>query len=172
MTQHLVLSFIGDDKPGLVESLSEVIRRHHGNWLESHMAHLADKFAGILTLTVPADQQEALVLALRAFDQKGLKVIVETANAAPSNGHILYLSVVGNDKPGIIQEVSQVLHTLMINVKELYSSCEPAPMSSEMLFKADMVLRAPDGLLLSDVEAALERIGSDLMIELDTDPLQ
>jgi len=171
MTQHLVLSFIGDDKPGMVESLSDVIRRHHGNWLESRMAHLADKFAGILTLTVPADQQEALIQALRAFDQKGVSVTVEKANVPASSGQILYLSVVGNDKPGIVQEVSQVLHSLMINVKELHTSCEPAPMSSEMLFKADLVLRAPDGLQLSDIEAALERIGSDLMIELDSQPL-
>jgi len=55
MTQHLVLTVIGDDRPGLVEALSHVVAEHHGNWSESRMAHLADKFAGIVTVTVPKD---------------------------------------------------------------------------------------------------------------------
>ncbi|MGB4246421.1 MAG: ACT domain-containing protein, partial [Pseudohongiellaceae bacterium] len=48
MATYLVLTIIGDDKPGLVELLSETIARHSGNWLESNMSHLAGKFAGIL----------------------------------------------------------------------------------------------------------------------------
>lgn len=168
MTTQLVLSFIGEDKPGLVERLSETVREHHGNWLESRMAHLADKFAGILTVSVPAEHEDDLISALQAFDTIGLKVMVETANKLTSQGKNVHLSVVGNDKPGIIKEVSQILHSLMINVKELETSCEPAPMSSEMLFKAEMVLRIPVGLALSDLEGALESIGSDLMIELES----
>ncbi|MGO3406265.1 glycine cleavage system protein R [Marinomonas sp.] len=168
MTKQLVLSFIGEDKPGLVERLSETVREHHGNWLESRMAHLADKFAGILTLSVPAEHETDLVNALQVFDRLGLKVMIETANVLATQGENIHLSVVGNDKPGIVKEVSQVLHSLMINVKELETSCEPAPMSSEMLFKAEMVLRIPEGLALSDLEGALESIGSDLMIELES----
>ena len=166
MSQHLVLSFIGEDRPGIVERLSDTIARHHGNWLESRMAHLADKFAGILTLSVPLEHQEALVGALRNFEQLGLHVTVELANQNASEGSTLSLSVVGNDRPGIVKEVSQVLHSLMVNVKELTTTCEPAPMSSDMLFKTDMVLAVPKDLPLADLEAALEKISSDLMVEL------
>ncbi|RCX02227.1 glycine cleavage system protein R [Marinomonas foliarum] len=166
MSQHLVLSFIGEDRPGLVESLSDTIARYNGNWLESRMAHLADKFAGILTVSVPQDQQEALVSALRDFEKLGLHVTVEVAKQSVGSGSTLSLSVVGNDRPGIVKEVSQVLHSLMVNVKELTTSCEPAPMSSDMLFKTEMVLVVPKNLLLSELEAALEKISSDLMVEL------
>ncbi|QRV22502.1 glycine cleavage system protein R [Marinomonas foliarum] len=166
MSQHLVLSFIGEDRPGLVESLSDTIARYNGNWLESRMAHLADKFAGILTVSVPQDQQEALVSALRDFEKLGLHVTVEVGKQSVGSGSTLSLSVVGNDRPGIVKEVSQVLHSLMVNVKELTTSCEPAPMSSDMLFKTEMVLVVPKNLLLSELEAALEKISSDLMVEL------
>ncbi|MGO2354259.1 MAG: glycine cleavage system protein R [Marinomonas foliarum] len=166
MSQHLVLSFIGEDRPGLVERLSDTIARYNGNWLESRMAHLADKFAGILTVSVPLDQQEALVSALRDFEKLGLHVTVEVAKQSIGSGSTLSLSVVGNDRPGIVKEVSQVLHSLMVNVKELTTSCEPAPMSSDMLFKTEMVLVVPKNLLLSELEAALEKISSDLMVEL------
>jgi len=166
MSQHLVLSFIGDDQPGLVERLSETITRHHGNWLESRMAHLADKFAGILTLSVPLAYQDALINELKDFDKIGLHVTVEIANSASEEMETLSLSVVANDRPGIVQEVSQVLHALLVNVKELSTTCEPAPMSSDMLFRTDMVLSIPKSLPLNDLESALENISSDLMVEL------
>ncbi|MBL8502453.1 MAG: glycine cleavage system protein R, partial [Rhodocyclaceae bacterium] len=44
----LVLTVIGDDRPGLVGELSAAISSHQGNWLESSMSHLAGKFAGIV----------------------------------------------------------------------------------------------------------------------------
>lgn len=166
MSQHLVLSFIGEDRPGIVERLSDTVSRHHGNWLESRMAHLADKFAGILTLSVPLEYQDALIKELRDFEQLGLNVTVENATQSMTKGSTLSLSVVGNDRAGIVKEVSQVLHSLMVNVKELKTFCEPAPMSSDMLFKTEMVLVVPDNLPLSELEIALEGISSDLMVEL------
>jgi glycine cleavage system regulatory protein len=166
MSQHLVLSFIGEDRPGIVERLSDTVSRHHGNWLESRMAHLADKFAGILTLSVPLEYQDALIKELRDFEKLGLNVTVENATQNVTKGSTLSLSVVGNDRSGIVKEVSQVLHSLMVNVKELKTFCEPAPMSSDMLFKTEMVLVVPDSLPLSELEIALEGISSDLMVEL------
>ncbi|MBJ7536122.1 glycine cleavage system protein R [Marinomonas transparens] len=166
MTQQLVLSFIGDDKIGIVERLSDTIAQYHGNWLESRMAHLADKFAGILTVSVAVEHQAALINALQKFDQFGLNVTVELAKQHEAEGSSLSLSVVGNDRPGIVKEVSQVLHALNVNVKELTTSCEPAPMSSDMLFKTEMVLVAPKELDLSVLEDALENISSDLVVEL------
>ncbi len=52
----LVLTVIGDDRPGLVGELSAAISSHQGNWLESSMSHLAGKFAGIVKVAVPAAQ--------------------------------------------------------------------------------------------------------------------
>ena len=46
----LVLTLIGPDRPGLVEAVAEVVAAHGGNWLESRMARLAGKFAGILRI--------------------------------------------------------------------------------------------------------------------------
>jgi len=50
MPVSVVLTLIGDDRPGLVESVSEVLAAHGANWEQSRMASLAGKFAGIPTL--------------------------------------------------------------------------------------------------------------------------
>ena len=47
MQTSFIITFIGDDRPGLVEQLSAAIEQSGGNWLESRMSHLAGKFAGI-----------------------------------------------------------------------------------------------------------------------------
>ena len=52
MTTYLVLTIIGEDRPGIVESLAEIISDYSGNWLESSMSQLAGKFAGILRVSV------------------------------------------------------------------------------------------------------------------------
>ena len=44
----LVLTYVGDDRPGLVSAVSEKIAAFGGTWLESRSARLAGKFAGIL----------------------------------------------------------------------------------------------------------------------------
>jgi glycine cleavage system regulatory protein len=165
MTQHLVLTLIGDDKPGLVEKLSQTIVAHNGNWLESRLSHLADKFAGIVTVDVPKDQVATLITDLQNLTASGLTVTATEAGEHVVNGKAVALSVVGNDKPGIVKEVAQVLHALGVNVKELETSREPAPMSSEMLFRAELVLTVPDNVSLDEVENAIEVLGSDLMVD-------
>lgn len=80
--QFLILTVIGDDKPGLVGKLAATISAHHGNWLESSMSHLAGKFAGIVKVAVPADHAEALQAALSGLS--GLRITGQTAKGEKS----------------------------------------------------------------------------------------
>jgi len=54
----LVLTVIGPDRPGLVESLSQAIAQQEGNWLESRMARMAGQFAGILRVNIEEERAE------------------------------------------------------------------------------------------------------------------
>ena len=166
MTQHLVLTVIGDDRPGLVEALSHIVAEHHANWSESRMAHLADKFAGIVTVEVPKENEASLVKALQDLSSVGLKVSVELANKHVVTGEVVVLSVMGNDRTGIIREVSKTLSVLGANVMDFNSYCEPAPMSSEMLFKAELEVLLPNECSVETLEKAIEAISSDLVVEL------
>ena len=67
MNTYLVLTVIADDKPGLVETLAEVIADHKGNWLESSMSQLAGKFAGILRVSVATVMRKRSLTHSAAF---------------------------------------------------------------------------------------------------------
>jgi glycine cleavage system regulatory protein len=164
----LVLTLIGPDRPGLVEAVAEAVAAHGGNWLESRMARLAGKFAGILRIEVPGDKTAALQAALAALDARGLKVVGEpSSDPLPSAaGRALDLELVGLDRPGIVREISQLLATSGANVEELSTDRTSAPMSGEMLFQAKARVCLPSDADLASLRAALERLASDLMIEV------
>ena len=165
----LVLTLIGPDRPGLVEAVAEVVASHGGNWLESRMAHLAGKFAGILRVEIAADQATALQTALGELESRGLKVVGESSGepgSQPTPGRTLVLELVGLDRPGIVREISQLLANGGANVEELATDRSSAPMSGEMLFHAKARVRLPGDADLTGLRSALERLASDLLIEL------
>ncbi len=110
MGKTLVLTFIAKDRPGLVEKLSEAVTEEGGNWLESRMAHLAEKFAGIARIEIPDDKVSSLKHALTALESEGFRVTVEEAtDGAPSGGPVFILDLVGPDHPGIVRDMSRCL---------------------------------------------------------------
>ena len=168
MTQFLVLTLIGLDRPGLVEALSRAIAGHGANWLESRMSRLAGRFAGILLVSVADDRADSLTAALQALQAEGLHVVVEKSHTEePSpRPRRLDLSLVGHDRPGIIRDISQALARRSVNVEELCTGCTSAPMSAEVLFQATARLQVPDGLDVDELRDALEELASDLMVDI------
>ena len=164
----LVLTLIGPDRAGLVEAVADTIADHGGNWLESRMSRLAGQFAGILEVEAPEEQLSGLKTALQGLGRHGLSVITEDSEIAlPGEGDkALSLELVGHDRPGIVREISQVLARRGVNVEELRTGRESAPMSGEALFRAWARLRLADGTDLEELRATLEAIASDLMVDL------
>lgn len=167
-TTYLILTVIGDDRPGLVGELAAAISAHQGNWLESSMSRLAGKFAGIVKVAVPAQGEAVLKTALAGVS--GLKVTCESsADQAPAGGRRLKLALVGHDRIGIVREVSQVLARHAVNVEELTTYTSSAPMSAETMFHADAQLLAGAGLDARQLTADLEQISNDLMVDITLD---
>jgi glycine cleavage system regulatory protein len=166
---QLVLTLIGRDRPGLVEALAAQIAKHGGNWEESRMAHLAGKFAGILRVSLPSGATSSLTQALTALE--GLRVVVEAAEpaAADTGSQRLRLELIGNDREGIVRDISQALARRKVNVDELHTSCEDAPMGGGQLFRASAMLRVPAELPIEELRTALEGLADDLMVELSLD---
>jgi glycine cleavage system regulatory protein len=171
MTISLVLTVIADDQPGIVEQVAAVVSDHQGNWLESRMAHMAGKFAGIVRVGVSEQDSVALISALAELRERGILVNAESSDAAAEvaterTTQDLQLSLVGNDRPGIVREVSTALARIHVNVLEFTSSCDSAEMSAVPLFRAQALLRIPNGMELDDVQATVEALSDDLMVEL------
>jgi len=171
MSTSFVLSIISDDHPGIVETLSELLREHGGNWTESSMLSLAGKFAGILLVSLPEDESEAFVDGLRALEESGMQILVQpTGEVQPAAGAREFtLDLVGQDHPGIVNEITEVLADHQVNVQELETHCQSASMSGEMLFLAHARLLIPPDTSLRKLQESLEDLANELMVDIKLD---
>ena len=170
----LVLTVIGNDTSGLVDALADPIARHGGSWDRSHMARLAGQFAGIVVVSVPDDNVTALQASLDGLNAQGL-LDVQVAIASSSTEdvpteNVLRLELIGQDRPGIISEISAALATSNVSILELETNTLSAPMSGEPLFEAKATLRVPNELPLDQLRETLEDIANELMVDLDLRP--
>lgn len=163
-----VISVLGDDREGLVEALSAVIADHGGNWEQSHMTQLAGKFAGVVLVSIPSQHSERFTSALHSLEHTGLlHLSFEEGREVETTGLSIEIRVVGNDHPGIVHELSQLLASRRVNIDDLETTTSPAPMAGGRLFEAVAKLRLPAGL--SD-DALVDEIGalaSDLMVDVE-----
>jgi glycine cleavage system regulatory protein len=165
---HLVLTVIAQDQPGLVERVAQCVADHGGNWLESRMSRMAGQFAGILCVAVPAEAHAELVDALQALNAHGIRVLLADSGIEPScNWKPILLDLVGNDRPGIVRDITRLLAEQGVNLESLITEVMPAPMSSEPLFHAEALLAVPLGLSLEVLQSKLETLADDLMVELN-----
>jgi glycine cleavage system regulatory protein len=167
MRTALVLTIIGDDKPGIVEQLSQEVLAAGANWEESRMARLAGKFAGVLRVSVDAARAEDLAARLGTLGAGRLTVVVErSVDAVPETSRTYGLELVGHDRPGIVRDISHVLAQQGVNIEELETELTSGAMSGDALFRARARVRIPATLAVERLRSTLEALAHDLMVDL------
>lgn len=169
MNTSIVLTVIAEDRPGLVELLSQTVNRHGAGWMESRMSRLAGKFAGVVLVEAPSERVDGLLADLEGLAERGLRVHAErTEDSDPDPEGLprLDLDLVGHDRPGIVRAVSEALARSRVNVDRLSTERTSAPMSGERLFRATAQLRLPADLDVAELRKQLEAIATDLVVDL------
>ena len=166
--ESLVVTLVGPDRPGLVNLLADCGRTHGASWEESRMATLAGQFAGIVHFAVPAEH----AAPLQALAKGGLQVVVATGTrvaGAAAGGRAVRLELVGQDRPGIVRDISKALAELSVSIHELETEITSAAMSGEHLFNARAVLLVPPDVRAAALRRVLEGLANELMVDLTLD---
>jgi glycine cleavage system regulatory protein len=167
MSNQLIISVLSDDRPGIVEQIASLVTQHHGNWLESALSRLGGKFAGIVLVDIPQEYQAELESALGTLSGSGIRVVIDQAGQQSAAGDEVCFDVIGNDRKGIVGEISRLLASHQISVDELYTRTENAPMSGERLFIASASVILPTNMNRDDLQLLLEKLSDDLMVEFE-----
>lgn len=169
----LVITVIGEDRPGLVSSLADVVAEHEGSWGRSQLAQLAGKFAGIVTVDVPDANAPALTEALGRLE--GLETSVQAAGGGAAEaveeeaGTTFHLDLVGHDHSGIVQQITGVLAEHGVSVEALDTRVVPAPQAGGDLFEARTAFRAPADADVEALKQALEELAQELQVDVTFD---
>lgn len=168
MNTSIVLTIIAEDHPGIVKIVSEVLYKHGGDWTESSMATLAGQFAGILLASVKTENTEECLRELQGLESQGLRVIAQVGNGSPLTGkkQDYVLDLVGNDRKGIVHDITTVLAGFGVNVHHLETVVESMPMGGGEVFKAKARLVVPESADIEALRSGLEAIANELMVRI------
>lgn len=163
--QPLVITIMGKDKPGLVDALAKCIYQHEGNWLGSSFAHMAGQFTGFVEVHVPEKNHDTLIEAIQQLPDLTVQFVTQT-DAPATFSDTLTVEIMGNDKTGIVQELTNILNQFNLNIETFDSRCESAPNWGSLMFKAKAVIAVPEAFDDSALKTALENLANDLVVDI------
>ncbi len=162
----LIFTLVGRDKPGLIDSLAKQVRKLNGNWLGSNFSHMAGHFAGFVQIDLPHESHQTLIDAFA--NHPDLTIHLVSAEAAQKDKiELAEIDIMGNDKVGIVSELTTVLNQFNINIVKFETSCESAPNWGSLLFKAHAKVEIPQDFDTGSLRSALEDIANDLIVDIE-----
>ena len=171
--EQLIVTAVGDDRPGLVGELTGHLHAAGANLLDSRMVNLRGRFA-IIVLLEAADAGAIKRSFPAAAEKIGMTVQVAehraTAGATVAGrGSPFRLKTYSLDQPGLVHQVSEVLRRHGVNIEELNARQESAAFAGDALFIMEMRLTVPAEVavrkLRGDLEIACEKLNADLDLE-------
>jgi len=149
MNQYIVITAVGEDRPGIVNDLSKTILDSCGNITDSRMTVLGGEFALLMLVGSNDIAIEAMENELRAIQDKyGLEIIfkrtelkIQPVSRLPYN-----VKVISMDHPGIVHEVAAFFTNHNINIEEMGTSSYSAAHTGTQMFSLQMNISIPSDL--------------------------
>ncbi len=174
MSSYIVLTAVGLDRPGLVDEISSFLAARKINIEDSRMAVLGGEFAVILLASGAANIVDKLGNELNSLEKStGLNIEMKNTLAphqrkiAPAMPHRLVATSM--DHPGIVHEITRILHKRNINIESMETRVSNAPLSGAPIFHMKCIINIPIEEKASSIRRELEKLGdkSDIDIEID-----
>lgn len=167
MPVELIISLICHDRPGVVETTAKIVTDHSGNWIDSAMTRLGEAFAGIVRVSLPAENVSAFETAIYALSEQGIDVRVRRIDGSQEKGGLsAHLDVTGSDHPGIVHEISKALARHGVSIQALQTEITAGSMSGQRLFVASADIVIPDSVDAEQLGSELEQLAHDIMVDI------
>lgn len=173
MDKLLVISALGQDRPGIVNQLSKAIFDSGCNIEDSRMTVLGGEFALILMVSGSWDAIAKLEDQVPAL-QTDLELTIiarRTSERTDSRGRVPYeIDVVSMDHPGIVQEVTEFFSNRNINIEEMMTGSYAAAHTGTPMFSLKMTVSAPADILIAELRDDFAEFCDDLNLDAALEP--
>ncbi|MEM0909873.1 MAG: ACT domain-containing protein [Pseudomonadota bacterium] len=165
--QSMVLTVIGKDKVGLINEISACVEECGGNWLKSSFCHLAGQFAGFVEVELSDVHCNKLITQCQQLEDLQITLVPSVPSEVESLKPI-HLIVTGNDRKGIVSQITTTLKRFDVNIQEMYTSRESAPNWGNLIFTAKILASCAPAIEAIDLKDAIEQLADDLMVETES----
>jgi glycine cleavage system transcriptional repressor len=175
MITYIVITAVGPDRPGLVDEISAFLSARKINIEDSRMAVLGGEFA-VIMLASGETEVEELRRDLAELDKAtGLSIMIKPTlspherKVTPAMPHRLVATSM--DHPGIVHEITSVLHRRNINIESMDTHVSNAPRSGAPIFKMRCVINIPVGEKLASVRKEMEKLADRMDIDIEIEAM-
>lgn len=171
MSSQLLVTAIGEDRPGIVARITEILFSHGANLEESRMAILGGEFAAIMLVTGQAGKMDAMLDGLAQLEREGISVSTKKTSPIISK---LYkdhacceISLRGADHEGIVHRLSSKLRDMKVNIQSMHTEVVGAPETGTPLFCMDALVQVPPSITVESLQKELDEISTSESVDIE-----
>lgn len=175
MSKQLVISALGKDRPGIVDTLSKIIMDCGCSISDSRMAVLCGEFSVMLAVSGNWNTLAKLESALPALEKK-LEMTIVSRQSEPepkSDPGLPYAAdVVSMDHPGIVYHLAHFFSDRKINIQELSTTSYSAAHTGTPMFSVHMEIGVPSEISIADLRDSFMDFCDELNLDAVIEPIK
>ena len=175
--RHFILTAVGNDRPGIVADLAEMVYELGCNLETSSMINLGSEFATMVLLSGQGDDLgQRLHMACKHLEyEKEMTIFIKPVGegaspASPPGGRPFRMRTMGEDKAGIVARTARLIADAGGNILELTSHLRPAAASGTPLYEMEIRFELPASADVEALRQQLSTVENSLHIEITLSP--
>jgi glycine cleavage system transcriptional repressor len=151
---QLVISAIGQDRPGIVDKITRYIFEHDLNISDSRMSVLGGEFAIQMLVVGPWNEIAKFESTIPELESTlDLSIVARRTDIRPRNQQLLpyVVDVVALDNPGIVHHLANFFSQRNINIEELTTTSYAAPHTGTPMFAVNLEVGVPADIQISEL---------------------
>jgi len=168
--QQLVITAVGQDRPGLVDQFAGYLHEAGANVADSRMVNLRGQFSLMMLIEAEDAVIEAIQKdAVKQGEAIGLAVTASAPSVAGkrADGLPFSIKVFAMDQPGLVHRFTHLLHQHQVNIEELQTKLEPGSVSGTPLFTMELQMTVPTNVPVKKLRQELEELCDSLNCDAD-----
>ena len=162
---RIIITAIGVDRPGLVNKITSIINQNNGNIENSKMIKIDNQFAIIMDFSTIEDIN-TIEEELKSI--KDLEIYYKHIKSINTNKKIISKSLIkGADDQGIVDTVSNYFKDRGLNIIEIDTFVESAPITGSPLFNMNITIECNKQTNLNQIQKELIQICDLLNLTLN-----
>lgn len=173
MGHRWIVTALGQDRPGIVAGVTQVLYKLGCNLEDSAMTRLESEFAIMLIFSAPAKITEQRLAQAFAPAGKSLKLAIHIKpltskeSAAPKKAGVPFvISIYGADRAGIVFQVAQSLAKAKVNITDVHThrSSSAGPTLYAMLLEVEAPAKTTEQGLTARLAPLTKKLGVELSV--------
>lgn len=174
MSQQLVITALGADRPGIVNELSDAIYSNQLNIEDSRMSVLGGEFAILLLLSGSVQAVDDFVAKCPQIEESlrmKLNAKITTTQKESYNQVNYDVDVIAIDNPGIVHNLASFFSSRQINIVDLETDRYAAPHTGSSMFSLHMTIGVPADVSINELRENFTSTCDDLNLDATLSPL-